>query len=231
MYDLIQKYPDKFLAFAILPLNDIEASVNELNRCVNEFGFKGIMMDSNYNGKFYDDEYFLPVFKEAEKLDVPIHLHPSFVDKRIVDLYYKSKSWGDTTTLLLGSAGFGWHADIGVELLRMIFSGLFDKCPNLKIIAGHWGEVVSYYIDRMNAFMTPGTLDIKKTVAEYFKENIYLAPSGILSEDMMDFCIKKVGIDHVLFSLDYPYVPLENSNKFIEESELSKEDQEKLFKL
>lgn len=228
LYEVTKKYPDKFLAFAILPLSDIDESIKELNRCINDLGFKGVMLDSNFNGMFYDDEYFLPVFKELEKLDVPIYLHPSFVDKRVVDFYYKSNSWDDLTTVLLSSAGFGWHLDIGMQFIRMIVSGLFDKCPILKVIVGHWGEVVIYYIDRMNGLLTPGKVNIKKNIIEYFKENIYVTPSGILSSDMMDFCIKKIGINHIIFSLDYPYVPLKNANEFIEKSSLSKEDKEKI---
>ena len=225
---LMDLYPGKFEGFAILPLQSPEAAAEELERCVVELGFKGAMMDSCFNGHFYDEPCFLPVFAKAAELDVPLSLHPSFVDEKVTDYYYRSPNWGDGVTGALASAGFGWHLDVGMQLLKLVLSGIFDKYPNLKLITGHWGEVVVYYIERLNQIMSCDKTGLKKPLIDYYRENIYYTPGGMLSEAQMEYVIKMFGVDHILFALDYPYVAVEDGIRFIEESKLSDEDKEKI---
>lgn len=225
--ETVALHPDKFSAFALLPLQDPMAAAQELERCITQLGFKGTLMDCHFNGHNYDEPAFLPVFAKAAELGVPVMLHPSFVDKQVVDYYYQ----GDWQTDIMGifaSAGFGWHLDVGVALIRLILSGIFDKYPSLQIISGHWGEVVAYYIERMNVMLRPERTGLKKSIHEYYKSNIWLTPSGMLNETQLKFCIDLVGADRILYALDYPYVPLKNADKFLQNSPLSNTDKAKI---
>lgn len=221
---------EHFAAFATLPMQDGDSAAKELERCVNQLGFKGALLDARPNGYNFDDERYLPLFEMAAELNVPISLHPSFVDKQIGDYYYKG-SWNTVTELMIGSAGFGWHLDAGISLLRLVLAGIFDRYPTLKLILGHWGEVVVYYLDRMQ-MLSPEKTGLKKHIADYFRENVWYTPSGMLSQSDMEYCIKMFGTDHIIWSLDYPYVPLKGTDKWLmENSALSDEDKKKIAHL
>ena len=235
------KHPDRFGAFATLPLWDVEASVKELERCVKEYGFKGALVQGKVDGHFLDEKQYIPLFEKAEELDVPIYFHPSFPVKEIQDYYYNSKdgSWSNEVANEFSSAGFGWHIDIGIQVVRMILSGIFDRCPNLKIITGHWGEGMISMLDRMDYMMPKSQTGLKKNISEYYKDNIYVTPSGIESLVNLEAVTKYMGADHIIWAVDYPYLMndtvvdfLMNSNLTDEEKELiSHKNAEKLFKL
>ena len=237
----MDKHPDRFMAFACLPLWDVEASVKELERCVKEYGFKGALVQGKFDGHFLDEKQFIPIFEKAAELDVPVYFHPSMPVREIQDYYYTSHdgSWSDEVANEFGSAGFGWHLDIGIQVVRMILSGIFDRCPNLKIITGHWGEGIIEMLDRMDYMMPKTITGLKKNISEYYKENIYVTPSGIESEINLEAVTKYMGADHIIWAVDYPYLRNEtvvdflmNSNLTEEEKELiSHKNAEKLFKL
>ena len=237
----VDKHPDRFMAFACLPLWDVEASVKELERCVKEYGFKGALVQGKFDGHFLDEKQFIPIFEKAAELDVPVYFHPSMPVREIQDYYYTSHdgSWSDEVANEFGSAGFGWHLDIGIQVVRMILSGIFDRCPNLKIITGHWGEGIIEMLDRMDYMMPKRITGLKKNISEYYKENIYVTPSGIESEINLEAVTKYMGADHIIWAVDYPYLRNEtvvdflmNSNLPEEEKELiSHKNAEKLFKL
>lgn len=220
----------RFAAFATLPMQDGYAAAKELERCVTQLGFKGALLDARPNGYDFDDELYLPLFEKAAELDVPLSLHPSFVDKRVANYYYRG-SWNTVTELMVGSAGFGWHLDVGISLLRLVLAGIFDRYPTLKIISGHWGEVVVYYLDRMQ-MLAPERTGLNKPIADYYRENVWYTPSGLLSQADMEYCLKMFGTDHIIWSLDYPYVPLRDSDKWLlNNSALSDLDKEKIAHL
>ena len=237
----MDKYPDRFAAFACLPLWDVEASCKELEKCVKEYGFKGALLQGKFDGHFLDEKQFIPIFEKAEELDVPIYFHPSMPVKEIRDYYYTSHdgSWSDEVANEFSSAAFGWHLDIGIQVVRMILSGIFDRFPNLKIITGHWGEGIIEMLDRMDYMMPKNTTGLKKNISEYYKENIYVTPSGIESPINLEAVTKYMGADHIIWAVDYPYLRndtvvdfLMNSNLTDEEKELiSHKNAERLFKL
>ena len=237
----VDKHPDRFAAFACLPLWDVETSCAELEKCVKEYGFKGALVQGKFDGHFLDEKQFFPIFQKASELDVPIYFHPSMPVKEILDYYYTSQdgSWSDVVANEFGSAGFGWHLDIGIQVVRMILTGIFDKLPNLKIITGHWGEGMIAMLDRMDYMMPKSATGLKKNISEYYKEHIYVTPSGIESPINLEAVTKYMGADHIIWAVDYPYLRNEtvvdflmNSNLTDEEKELiSHKNAEKLFKL
>lgn len=224
---LVQQHPTRFAGFALLPMADTNEAVKELTRCVNNLGFKGAIISGTFNGTFFDEERFHPLFAKAQELNVPIYMHPAIIDKEISDYYYKSNQWSDVAGLMFASAGFGWHADSGIALIRMIMSGLFDKFPNLQIISGHWGELVPFYLNRLDDQQAK-TLKLNRTFKDYFKQNIHITPSGFFNENQLQYCVNEIGTDRIIYSADYPFLKDENAKLFLEKSNISKTDKEKI---
>ena len=224
---VVQKYPERFAAFATLPMASPDEAAQELERCVRKFGFCGALITGTYQGKFYDDPMFFPIFEKAAELDVPISWHPEFPDAKIQNHYYLSENYPILTGMQFATAGFGWHLDVGLHMTRLILSGIFDKLPNLKFISGHWGETIPFMLDRMDQIMRPQTTGLKKRVSDYFHENVWYTPSGILSKDNFEYMVKVFGADHIIWALDYPYVPFNAcSADFLLNADIPDEDKE-----
>lgn len=146
LYEGISQYPDRLYGYATLSVDDVAASVKELERCVVELGFKGVMFNGPFNNSFLDEESFFPIFEQAVQLDVPVYLHPTEVPAELRKYYYEG-SWNLRTANTFAGFGIGWHYHTAMHLMRFILSGIFDKLPTLKMIVGHWGEMIPFYYD------------------------------------------------------------------------------------
>ncbi len=219
-------YPGRFYLFAHLPHGDGKMAAQELERCVKEKGFVGAMLSGHYHDLPYDDAAYFPIFEKAQELDVPVYLHPGLVSPVITQHYYKG-NWSDRTTALLSGFGVGWHFDVGMQLVRMMLAGTFDALPDLKIMTGHWGELVSFYMYRTDEIGQEVTGRSRK-VSDYFKENVYVNPSGMLYPEQFRYCLDTFGADHILWGEDYPYRKKENIRTFLEEYGLTEEERNKI---
>ena len=225
--DVVKTHPDRFAAFATLPMADPVAASQELDRCVREHHFVGALISGTYQGKFYDDPAFFPIFAKASELDVPISWHPEFTPAVIQNHYYLSDSYPLLSGMIFATAGFGWHLDVGLHMTRLVLSGIFDRLPGLKFISGHWGESIPFMLDRMDQLMRPDITGLKKKISDYFHQNIWYTPSGILSQNQLEYMVKVFGADHIIWALDYPYIPFkECSADFLLSSSLSEEQKE-----
>ena len=219
-------YPGRFYLFAHLPLGDGNEAAKELERCVKELGFVGAMISGHYHDIPYDDSLYFPVFEKAQELDVPVYLHPGMVSPAVTEHYYNG-NWPQQLTFMFSGFGAGWHYDVGVQVLRMMFAGVFDRLPHLKIMTGHWGELVSFYMYRTDEIPQEIT-GLKKKISDYFKENIYVNPSGMLYKEQFRYCLDTFGADHITWGEDYPYRRKEDIRSFLEDFDLSDEDREKI---
>ncbi len=184
------------------------------------------LLAGRYKGRFYNEAEFFPIFAKAAELDVPIHFHPAIIAQEVQNAYYKSDAYSFTVAFQFGSAGYGWHSEVGIQVVRMILSGVFDKLPNLKFISGHWGETIPAFLERMDVMLGKETTGLKKNVSEYYKEHIYLTPSGILSNDQLEYLVKVMGAEHILYAIDYPYVKPDNTYSFLADSKLTEQQKE-----
>jgi len=225
---LIKQNPTRFAGFAALPVADPIAAAAELDRAVNELGLKGSMIAGTFQGQFFDDPRFLPIFAKAAELKVPIYMHPAIIAQNISDYYFKNDKWSTPVNAIFASAGFGWHMDSGIHVIRMILSGIFDKFPDLNLISGHWGEFAAFYLERMDDTMNPTTTGLERKISEYYKNNVYITPSGIFSVPQLQFAITEMGADHIIYSGDYPYLIDKTTGSFLENAPISKEDKEKI---
>lgn len=201
--EVCKRHPTRFGAFAALPTANPEAAADELERCVTQLGFKGAMIHGlTYGQKFIDLPEFWPIFARAEKLDVPIYLHPATPHPAVVDAYLKDylKEFPGLT-----SAAWGFTIETATAGLRMVLSGVFEKHPNLKIILGHMGEGLPFLLWRIDmALARPGGK--KLPFREIFRNNFWITTSGNFSNPALLCCVQEMGVDRILFAVDWPFV-------------------------
>lgn len=235
----IDIHPDRFAGLACLPLQDPEAAVKELTYSVEQLGLKGALISGTVDGTFLDDPKFLPVFAKAAELDVPIYLHPGYPTKEATDVLYKSNAYSGAVKSILSTPGFGWHMEAGIDAIRLIFSGVFDKYPNLKIISGHWGEFVPMFLNRLDEMTAPVETNLEHPFTYYYHNNVFIDPSGMFETDTLLYNLNRIGADHIMWAEDYPFVKTGKASQFLADlpiSQINKEKMghetaEKLFKL
>ncbi len=221
---IVAQHPRRFAAFAILPMTAPAAAAGELERAVKKLGFCGALINGTTNNTFLDDALFAPILAGAEALDVPVYLHPNLPIKAVNDMYYGNLPGSLGFTLSI--AGFGWHAETAIHILRMVLAGTFDKHPNLKIIIGHMGEMLPMMMARIdNIYKDAG---LKRAVSEVLKSQVYITTSGLFTQPPFQVALDTFGADKILFSVDYPYSPNEAGKKFLEEMKVSPGDKEKI---
>jgi len=202
----IKHYPESFTAFALLPMTTPEAAAEELERTVKTYGFRGAMIKGLINGEFLDAPKFAPVFKRAETLGVPIYIHPGIPPKDVMDAYYSNL--GDTAgpNEAIACYGWGWHSETAIHILRLLAAGIFDTYPHLKVIIGHMGEMLPMMWARSNRVFQPGNGGKnKRTLVDTFREQLYITTSGFFTQPPLQLALDTVGIDNILFSVDYPF--------------------------
>jgi predicted TIM-barrel fold metal-dependent hydrolase len=214
----ISKNPTRLAGFATLPMREPVAAANELERCVKKFGFVGALVDNHLNGQFYDDERFWPVFEKAQELDVVIYIHPSFASDSMME-YYKG-NYDDSVAIALSAFGWAWHTETGLHILRLFASGLFDRFPKLKIVIGHMGEMLPFQLERIFP-MSERWGKRERGLREVWRNNIWITTSGMFSLTPLACLLQTASIDHVLYSVDYPFSANEKGLKFFEEIEKS----------
>ncbi len=223
--ETVSQHPDRFAAFAALPTPDPEAAADELERCVAKLGFKGAMIHGRSQGLFHDDERFWPIFERAEALGVPIYLHPGPPHPGVVEAYYEDYI---TDFPALSRAAWGFTIDTANQAMRMVLSGVFDRFPNLTFVVGHLGEGLPFLLDRMDeALKREGNkpIEFKKTFCSHF----YVTTAGFFSTPALLCTILQMGIDRVLFSVDWPFVDNLPGTAWMETVPLSDEDKRKMY--
>jgi predicted TIM-barrel fold metal-dependent hydrolase len=214
----ISKNPTRLAGFAMITMSQPAAAARELTRCVQELGFVGALVENHVDRQFYDDERFWPVFETAQELDVPIYIHPCFPAENMVD-YYKG-NYEDSVAVALSAYGWSWHSETGLHILRLFASGLFDRFPRLKIVIGHMGELLPFQIERI----IPGSqrwVKRERGLREVWRNNIWVTTSGMFTLPPLACLLQTTSIDHVLYSIDYPFSATETGLKFVEEIEKS----------
>jgi 2,3-dihydroxybenzoate decarboxylase len=225
LHRFIQGNPTRFAGFALLPTPDPAAAANELERAVGRLGFKGAMIHGLTNGKFLDEPEFWPIFERAEALDVPLYMHPSFPDPAVANAYYKHYAMAYPE--IMGPA-LGFTVEAATQAVRLVLSGVFDKYPKLKIILGHLGEGIPFLLWRMNqSFSRPGNQGV--SFADTFRKNFYLTTSGNFSDTALACSIAEMGVDRIMFSVDWPFISNALGTSWLAQSALSDGDKIKIF--
>jgi len=199
-----RKHPDRFVGLAAAAPQDPQHAAKEIERGVTKLGLKGVIINSHTNGEYLDDEKFWPIFEAAQALDVPIYIHPRGMSRDIIKPFVEAG---------LDGAIYGFGVETGLHLLRIITKGVFDRYPNLKIIVGHMGEALPFWMFRLE-YMHEATVrsnryesmkPLKRKMSDYLRDNVYITSSGVGWEPAVRFSQQVLGIDNVMYAMDYPY--------------------------
>jgi predicted TIM-barrel fold metal-dependent hydrolase len=223
---VVAAHPDRFRAFASLPVSDASVSVDELTRSIEELGFVGAMIHGQTNGVFLDHPSVRPILAAAERLDVPIYLHPAPPPESIVDTYYAGLD--PAVAACLSTSGWGWHSETAMHVLRMVVAGVFEELPDLKIIVGHMGEGLPFHLDRIENMLTPVVKGNSLTVAETLRRNLHLTTSGYNSDSPLLCALAAFGVDRVMFSVDHPFADSARATAYLETAPVGAGDLEKI---
>lgn len=215
--------PDRFQAFAAVPTPDAAGAAEELERAVTALKFRGALLNGRTGAVNADDRRYDDLYGVAARLRAPLYLHPQTPTEPVRQQYYSG--FGDAVDDAFASFGVGWHYETGVQLLRMILGGVFDRHPDLQVVVGHWGEVVLFFLDRISGMERVG-LHLERPVAEYFRQNVWVTGSGVLSERYLRWTAEVVGVERILYSTDYPYVPTGGgrARAFLEQAPFTEEE-------
>ena len=235
--EVVEKYPKRFAAFAAIALQDPDAAANELERAVKQLGFKGALIPSHPGrGEYLDEQKYWAIFEMALKLDMPVYIHPGGPSPDTIKPYLAYP--------VLSRAMWAFGAEAGLSAMRLICSGIFDKYPGLKIILGHMGEGIPYFLWRIdNRWLKekggeegryeadPVASKLQKKPSQYFKDNFYVSTSGMFWHPVLQFVLSVLGADRVLFAADYPPESAMEAAQFIESAPISDSDKQKICHL
>ena len=220
----IAKYPTRYAGLGAVAPQSPDIAAREVHRAVRELGFGGIIINSHTHGEYLDDPKFWPILEAIVACDVPLYLHPSFPPDNVIEPYSHYGMMG---------AMWGFGAETSLHVVRMIMGGVFDAFPTLKVVLGHLGEAVPFWLGRLdNRYQNVvrrgglGPLGMKvleRLPSEYFRSNFYLTTSGMMTNEPLEFCLKLFGPERVMFAVDYPYEQTAEAVPFIRNAPLDAE--------
>jgi 2,3-dihydroxybenzoate decarboxylase/5-carboxyvanillate decarboxylase len=221
--EVIARHPKRFAGLASFPTQSPRRAVKEMERAINKLKLNGFMINSHTNSEYLDDPKYWPILEAAEALDRCIYIHPRGASDGLK---------GPLREYGMDSAMWGYGVEVGTHVVRMMASGLFDRFPKLKICIGHMGEAVHFWIWRVT-FMNSRSQKIGRapktelTMTEYFQRNFVISSSGHEDPLALEYSVKKLGADNVLWAIDYPYQPTAPAVAFLEAAPLNAADKAK----
>jgi predicted TIM-barrel fold metal-dependent hydrolase len=226
LLSMVSAHPDRFAAFATLPVTVPDAAATELERAVGELGFVGTMISGTIGGRFLDAPLFHPVLDAAARLDVPIYLHPAPPPQPVAEVYYTG--FAGPVNQILATGGYGWHYEASLHALRMIVGGVFDRLPGLKVILGHLGEGIPFHLSRIDDTLPPAVSGLDKPVSEYFRANFWATTSGYFHDGPFRLTQEVFGDERVIFSVDYPFADNRRARDWFDRLDLTPAVREKI---
>jgi len=202
--EAIAHHPGRFAGLATFAPQDPAHAANEIERGVRKLGLKGAILNAHCRNEYLDDPKFWAIFEACEALDVPVYLHPAGPSNGLIQPMLEKG---------LDGAIFGFGVDTGLHALRLIVSGLFDRFPKLKLVLGHLGEALPFWLFRLD-YMHRATVAAKRyqalkplerRISDYMRENVYVTTSGMACPATILYCRQQLGAAHVLYAMDYPY--------------------------
>ena len=227
--------PQRLAALAAVAPHYPAGAASELQRAMTSLGMKGFLINSHTMGEYLDDQKFWPIFEAAQALDAPLYLHPREPGPDLVKPFL---DYG------LYFAGFGFAVETSLHAMRLIMCGLFDEFPKLKIILGHMGEGLPFWLQRIdNRYLLQVKMGavkkMKRLPSEYFLDNFLITTSGVMSAPALKLSIEVLGVERIMFAADYPYESVTEGVQFMDTVDIPEEHRrliysgnaEKLFQL
>lgn len=226
--EAVRRHPTRFAALAAFAPQDPAHAAKEIERAVTKLGLKGAIFNGHTHGEWLDDTKFWAIFEACEALDVPIYLHPTGPHR---DLIKPMLERG------LDGAVFGFGVDTALHTLRLIVAGLFDRFPRLKLVLGHLGEALPFWLYRLD-FMHGASVKAKRyatlkplerRISDYMRDNVYVTTSGMPWGPTIRYCQQVLGMDHVLYAMDYPYQFVADEVTMQDDLDIAGDDKRKFF--
>jgi uncharacterized protein len=221
------RHPTRYRGFAHLPMLAPEAAAAELERAATQLGFHGVLVNGATGGRFLDAPEFEPILAQAEKLDLPIYLHPGIPDQSVRDAYFGNLPGNFGFTLALSA--WGWHADTAIHTLRLVLSGALDRHPGLKIVIGHMGEALPFMLDRIDeTTAAQAKVSLRRSVRQTILDQVWITTSGFFTMVPFMAALMSFGVDRILFSVDYPFASNARARAFLDSLPVSPADRAKI---
>lgn len=217
--------PTRLAALAAVAPQYPVGAAQELERSVKKLGMKGFLINSHTMGEYLDDRKFWPIFEAAEALDAPLYLHPREPAPGMVAPFL---DYG------LYFAGFGFAVETSLHAMRLIMCGVLDQFPKLRIVLGHMGEGLPFWLQRIdNRYLLQVKIGAVKKLArlpsEYFLDNFVITTSGVMSAPALKLSIEVLGIERIMFAADYPYESVEEGVKFLDTVDITEKQRQQIY--
>jgi 2,3-dihydroxybenzoate decarboxylase len=214
--EVVREHPTRFAAFAALPCQDPGAAVAELDRAVNELGLCGALINGHTNGVYLDDQKFWGLWELSESLHVPIYIHPTD----------PPTPFACCSGYPLHGPTFGWAFETGTHALRIILAGVFDRFPGARLMIGHMGEFLPFSLMRIDDRydFSEAHHVITRPPSYYVKNNLLVTTSGVNDTAPLLCTMSVMGVERVLFAVDYPYQHNQPAVDFIDTAPISDHD-------
>jgi predicted TIM-barrel fold metal-dependent hydrolase len=235
--DAVRRHPTRFAGLAALPTAAPQKAAAELERRVRQQGFKGAIVNGHNRGRYLDDRFYWPILECADALDVPIYLHPTRPPQAVIEASYGG--FAPQVSWTFSGPGWGWHIETAIHVVRMVLGGVFDRFPKLQIVVGHLGEGLPFMLPRLDRNMDPELTGLKRRLGDYLRANVHYTFAGFNFPATFLDLLLEVGVERIMFSVDYPYGSMAKAREFLENLPVSAADRariahgnaEKLFKL
>ena len=222
----IARHPSRFAGFAALPMQSPDATPAELKRAVKELGFVGAMVNGTTDGRFLDHPSYDGLLAAAIELDVPIYIHPHLPPEPVRQAYYSELP--DGAARVLETAGWGWHSETAIHVLRLVLAGTLDRHPRLKLIVGHMGEMLPMMMARLDEVFVHDIAHLQRPISRAIRDQVWLTTSGIFDQPPFVTALLTFGIDRIMFSVDYPFASNADGRGFLDRAVVAPIDAAKL---
>lgn len=214
--EIVRRRPKRFAALASFAPQDPRAAAKEMERAINTLKLNGFIVNSHTENAYLDQPRFWPILEAAEGLDAPLYIHPRAPSDGMAEPFRDYR---------LESAVWGYGVEAGTHAVRLMLSGVLDRFPRLRVVLGHMGEALPFWMWRLDFMGAPGARAAGRPnrlrPSEYFRRNFAITTSGVEDPLALRFCIDKLGVDAVMWAIDYPYQPTAPAVKFLESAPLS----------
>ncbi len=212
----VKAHPTRLAALGAVAPQSPERAAREVKRIMTELGFGGVIINSHTQGEFLDGEKFWPIFEALVAHDAPLYIHPNFPAPSMIEPYSHYGMMG---------ALWGFGAECSLHVVRLIMAGVFDRFPKLKIVLGHLGEGLPFWLGRLDNryanILRRGGLEplgmktLQRLPSDYFRSNFHITTSGMNTDPPLEFALKMFGPDRIMFAIDYPFEQTEEAVGFI----------------
>lgn len=217
--EIVRRHPTRFAALGSFAPQDPASAVKEMERSIRELKLNGFIVNSHTENAYLDQQRFWPILEAAQALESPLYIHPRAPSDGMAEPFRDYR---------LESALWGYGVEVGTHVLRLMMSGVLDRFPRLRIVIGHMGEGLPFWMWRLDFMGAPGARAAGRTnqlkPSEYFRRNFAITTSGVEDPLALRFCIDKLGIESVMWAIDYPYQSTAPAVAFLESAPLSDEE-------